>query len=85
MVCVKKCSVFIVDSDPSHTAAFQKLLGHWPHLVCYCTTIEEFKQLSAGIVPDVVLFNLTLPGMKEQDFLRYVTNVCPHAIRIVFS
>lgn len=85
MVCMKKCSVFIVDSDPSHTAAFQELLGRWPHLVCYAKTIEEFKQLLAGVVPDVVLCNLNLPGMQEQDFLRYVVNVCPHAIRIVFS
>jgi len=85
MVCMKKCSVFIVDSDPSHQAAFQKLLGGWPHLVCYCTTIEEFKQLLAGVVPDVVLCNLNLSVLHEQDFLRYVTNVCPHAIRIVFS
>ncbi len=85
MVCMKKCSVFIVDSDPSRTTAFQKLLGCWPHLVCYCTTIEEFKQLLAGVVPDVVLCNLNMPGMQEQDFLRYVTTACPHAIRIIFS
>ena len=85
MVCMKKCSVFIVDSDPSRRAVFQKLLEHWPHLVCYCTTIEECKQLFAGIVPDIVLFDLALPGLHEQDFLRYVASVCPHAIRIVFS
>ena len=85
MVCMKKCSVFIVDPDPSHKAAFQELLGSWPHLVCYSITIEEFKQLFAGIVPDIVLCNLNLPGLYEQDFLRYVASVCPHAIRIVFS
>ncbi|MGV1099007.1 HDOD domain-containing protein [Thiovibrio sp. JS02] len=36
-------------------------------------------------MPDVVLCNLNLPGIKEHDFLRFVQNVCPHAIRIVFS
>jgi len=85
MVCMKKCSVFIVDPDPSRKVAFQELLGSWPHLVCYAKTIEEFKLLLAGIVPDVVLFNFNLPGLHEQDFPRYVTGVCPHAIRIVFS
>ncbi len=85
MVCTKKCSVFIVDPNPSHKAAFQELLGSWQHLVCYCATIEDFKQLLAGIVPDIVLCNLSLPGLHEHDFLRYVTSVCPHAIRIVFS
>ena len=85
MVCMKKCSVFIVDPDPSHKAAFQELLGRWPHLVCYCITIEEFNQLLAGIVPDIVLCNLNLPGLHEQGFLRHVTSVCPHAIRIVYS
>lgn len=85
MVCMKKSSVFIVDSDPSRKAAFQELLGSWPHLVCYCINIDEFTQLRAGIVPDVVLCNLSLSGLHEQSFLRYVANVCPHAIRIVFS
>ena len=85
MVCMKKCSVFIVDSDSSHKAAFQELLGSWPYLVCYSKDIKEFKQLLAGIVPDVVLFNFNLHGLHEQDILRYVANVCPHAIRIVFS
>lgn len=85
MVCIKKCSVFIVDPNPSHRAAFQELLGRWPHLVCYCATIEEFKQLLSGIVPDIVLCNLNLPGLHEQDFLGYVTTACPHAIRIIFS
>ncbi|MFH1019062.1 MAG: response regulator [Pseudomonadota bacterium] len=85
MVCTKKCSVFIVDPDPSHKAAFQELLGRWPHLVCHCVTIEAFKQLLAGIVPDIVLCNLNLPRLHDQDFLRYVANACPHAIRIVFS
>jgi putative nucleotidyltransferase with HDIG domain len=85
MVCIKKCSVFIVDSEPSHKAAFQDFLGCWPHLVCHCITIDEFIQLLAGIVPDVVLCNLNLPGLHEQDFLRYVATLCPHAIRIVYS
>jgi putative nucleotidyltransferase with HDIG domain len=82
---MKKSSVFIVDPEPSHKAAFQEMLGHWPHLVCYCLTIAEFKQLTAGIVPDIVLCNLTLSGLQDQDFLRYVTRACPHALRIVFS
>jgi len=85
MVCMKKCSVFIVDPDPSRKAAFQEILGPWPHLVCYPVNIEEFKQLLSGIVPDIVLCNLNLPGLSEQDFLRYVASACPHAIRIVFS
>ncbi|MFA6284192.1 MAG: response regulator [Desulfurivibrionaceae bacterium] len=85
MVCTKKCSVFIVDPNPLRTGAFQELLGRWPHLVCYSKTIEEFKQLLSGIVPDVVLCNLNLPGQQAQDFLRYVASVCPHAIRIVYS
>ncbi|MDH4331597.1 MAG: response regulator [Desulfobulbaceae bacterium] len=85
MVCMKKCSVFIVDPDPSSKIAFQQLLGHWPHLVCYCHTIAEFKQLLVGIVPDIVLCNINLPGLYEHDFLRYVTSLCPHSIRIIFS
>ncbi len=85
MVCLKKCSIFIVGSDPSHGTSFQELLGSWPHLVCYPKTIEEFKQLLAGIVPDIVLCNFNLPGLHEQDFLRYVASVCPHTVRIVFS
>jgi len=82
---MKKCSVFIVDPDPSHKAAFQKLLDRWPHLVCYCTTIEEFKKLLVVIVPDLILCNLNLPGLHEQDFVQYVTSLCPHSIRIIFS
>jgi len=85
MACIKKCSVFIVDPDPSNKAAFQELLGGWSHLVCYCSSIEEFKQLLVGIVPDIVLCNLSLPGLHEQDFLRQVAIACPHAIRNVFS
>ena len=85
MVCVKKCSVFIVDADPSRKAAFQDFLGSLPHLVCHCMTIEEFKQLLTGIVPDIVLCDLNLPGLHEQAFLRYVSSSCPHAIRIVYS
>lgn len=85
MVCIKKCSVFIVDPNPSHKAAFQELLGSWPHLVCHCVTIEEFKQLLTGIVPDVVLCNFSLLGPHGQDFLRNVASTCPHAIRIVYA
>jgi HD-like signal output (HDOD) protein len=85
MVSLKKCSVFIVDPDPSRQASFYELLGSWPHLVCYSKTIEEFKQLLAGIVPDIIMCNFTLPGLQEQDFLRYLSTVCPHAIRVVFS
>jgi HD-like signal output (HDOD) protein/CheY-like chemotaxis protein len=85
MVCAKNFSVFIVDPDQTRQAVFQKLLAPWPHFVCYCTTIEQFKQLLAGIVPNIVLCNLNLPGLYEQDFLRYVTSTCPHAIRILFS
>ncbi|MFZ5775322.1 MAG: response regulator [Thermodesulfobacteriota bacterium] len=82
---MKKYSVFVVDHCHSSAEEAIRLLRHLPHFLYRCASISEFEHLVAGVMPDVVLCNLRLPGLAERGFFRFLQSRCPSAIRLVFS
>jgi putative nucleotidyltransferase with HDIG domain len=81
----KKYTIFIVDQQKSHQALFQKVFDGCPHLVCFCRTLDETYSLFKGVLPDIVLCNLQLPGLEPNKFLTSIRQQSGHGIRIIFS
>jgi PAS domain S-box-containing protein len=77
--------VLVVDDEPSMRAAIASFLSSLGHTVAVTQGGEEARALLATNEYDVVLLDLTMPGLGGDTFYRELCNSDPrHARRVVF-
>jgi HD-like signal output (HDOD) protein len=76
---------FVVDYDSETMERYREIFSRWPHLVYYCSTIQEAKSIMEGVTADFLITRLRMPGVSPADFLTHVREKCPHSIRLVYS
>jgi DNA-binding NarL/FixJ family response regulator len=78
-----KPRVAIVDDHTLLTAAFQKLLEPQCEIVGTFTDAREFLNVAETIKPDVVVLDVSMPGLNGLDTARELKKIVPSA-RVVF-
>jgi PAS domain S-box-containing protein len=77
--------VLVVDDEPSMRAAIATFLGSLGHSVTVTQNGEEARALLATTEYDVILLDLTVPGLSGDTLYRELCNSDPrHARRVVF-
>jgi CheY-like chemotaxis protein len=63
-------TVLVIDDDAATRLLVQTVLAHGGHRVIESSNGEAGLQLAAGEQPDLILLDLSLPGMSGAEFLR---------------
>lgn len=81
----KRFAVIVVSHDNSHVSWFRKSFDNWPHLVYYCTSVQEALSIMDAVLPDILILNVATPGLSHHDFLVLLQQRLPQTIRMIFS
>ncbi len=79
-----KCSVLVVDDEPSILALLARQLGHDFELLT-AGTAEQAKSIVAYRPVDIVLTDLQLPDASGLSLLEWVRRVSPQTARVLLS
>ena len=77
--------LMLVDDEPPNLQALERLLRTSFDLTTYESGEAALCALEEGLVPDIVLSDQRMPGMKGVEFLGHVTDRCPLAMRLILS
>ena len=79
-----KCSVLVVDDEPSILALLARQLGHDFELLS-ASTAEQAKSIVAYRAVDIVLTDLHLPDATGLTLLEWVRRVSPQTARVLLT
>jgi len=79
-----KCSVLVVDDEPSILALLARQLGHDFEMFT-ASTAEQAKSIVSYRPVDIVLTDLQLPDASGLAFLEWVRRVSPRTARVLLS
>ena len=77
--------LMVVDDEAPNLQALDRLLRKSFDLTTYDSGEAAFEAIKAGLVPDIVLSDQRMPGMKGVDLLGHVRARCPLAMRLILS
>ncbi|OGR03241.1 MAG: hypothetical protein A2511_06645 [Deltaproteobacteria bacterium RIFOXYD12_FULL_50_9] len=81
----KMYTFFVVDHNRETLERFKGIFSQWPHIVYYCSTIQEAKSIMEGVTADFLITRMRMPGVAPADFLTHVREKCPQSIRLIYS
>ena len=83
---MKKQTVMIIEDDPKVTQLLEHGLTEDGRKLYISSSCEDaFMQIDKGVVPEVIVLDLSLPGMGGMDFLNIVHKQYPFIKSIVVS
>ncbi len=79
-------TLMVIEDDPKVGKLLEHTLSERNRRVLLCTSCEEaFEKIDGGIVPEVILLDLSLPGMGGMEFLELARKRYPDIKAIVVS
>ena len=79
-------TVMIIEDDPKVTKLLEHGLSEEGRKVYAVYSCEDaFGLIDRGVVPEVIVLDLTLPGMSGMDFLKMIKDRYPHLKTVVIS
>lgn len=82
---LKRYIILVLEKNPEIVTKFQALLSNWPHLVYFCTTVQEAMGIMAGVSPDILFIDFRTPDLNCYEFVAHIQKKAPHSLRICYS
>ena len=69
--------ILVVDDEPAVLEVFQEYLGMQGYAVSSASSGEEAVRMMPGLLPDIILTDINLPGLSGLEVMRFAKSVDP--------